>query len=117
MPGGPSDEVIRASDGLVIDGIVRFAEKNLFVLALLESGEWLTDPAVRADLARRVKACVQFVKSGELATRYPESVDSTVRIDLNCTQDPDEEGWKLIQALRTEVESGGLAFNYRRLPG
>ena len=104
------------TSGRVIDGIVRFPESNLFVLALLEEREWDGAPHVRSDFIKRVREYLTFILSGQLALAYPDSTKARIRIDLNCTHDPDEEGWNVIRGVKAEVEANGVLFGYRRLP-
>ena len=70
--------------------LVAQAADGRYLLVMVETRPWGTDPAQPDQLKAKINTYAQFALDGELLRHYPQAVNQPIAIQLDCPEPPDD---------------------------
>ena len=71
--------------------LVAQAADGRYLLVMVETRPWGTDPAQPDQLKAKINTYAQFALDGGLLSHYPQAANQAVVIRLDCPEPPDDE--------------------------
>lgn len=102
-------------DDLVVDGMGIDPVTDVVVLAISDHLSWDEPDHFRA-LERKIGTYIEFVRSGQLGSRMPESAGRAVAIEVICQFEPTSEAASFLDAATRQLKQDeDIQFYYRVL--
>lgn len=114
MTDAPDTRTRGVQNPYVVDRIELDAEHDQVVLVMLESRAW-GGAAHRAELEAKLNSYLAYVQTRGLARDYPGYAGKTVRFQVECAVEPDEETLHFLESAADHCEQEGIAFEVRLL--
>jgi hypothetical protein len=71
--------------------LVAQAADGRYLLVMIETRPWATDPGQADQLKAKINTYAQFALDGGLLRHYPEAANQPIAIRLDCPSTPDEQ--------------------------
>ena len=97
----------------IIDLIANDPRRDQVVLTLIETREWSGLQEQLEQLNDKLSNYFVYVLDGHLAEQYPQYAGQPVRIQLDCTHEPDEQARELLRNATQVANERGLALVIR----
>lgn len=97
------------ADTSTIDVVVQDGDGH-YLLVMVEDRPWGADPAQPVQLRDKINAYTGFVVDGELSRHYPETIDQSVYIQLDCVQHPSADIATILDHARGQLGKLGIGF-------
>jgi len=102
-------EMAGVADTNTIDIVAQDAAGK-FLVVMVETRPWGSDPNQPAQLREKINAYAGFILDGSLARRYPETGGCHVVIQLDCCQAPSDEIAAIIKIAEVQLLKSGIGF-------
>lgn len=100
----------------LIDLIAQDPASNEIVLGMTEPRPWDGSDRRIYELQEKVNAYLSFALDGEMAENFPQFATKTVRLQLDCVEEPDAKTQHFIGIVREQIGFQGIEFSVRVVP-
>ncbi len=94
----------------IIDLITLDQERNEVVLVMLERRPWGLGQVQREQLNDKLNSYFTYVIDGHLLDQYPQYLGKSVRLQLDCVEEPEAEERGMLRAATRVAQENGLSF-------
>lgn len=94
----------------VIDLVTHDPKSDEFVLIMFEPRPWDGSQERLDALQKKVNNYIFFAMGGQLEKYYPQALDKSLRIQLDCHTPPDPKTQTFLDQIRLQFEKEGLKF-------
>jgi Family of unknown function (DUF6572) len=94
----------------VIDLITLDKASDVVVLVMTERRPWGAAAEQLKQIEKKLNRYMGYVLDGFLAEQYPQYLGKSVRIRLDCAEEPRGETVRFVAAMTDAVESHGIHF-------
>ena len=95
---------------MIVDLIELDPATGRVVLAMFERRPWGATPMQFRQIEEKINRYLGYVLEGHLGQQYPQYVGKTVRIRLDCLEEPQGEAVRFITAASHVIRQEGLEF-------
>jgi hypothetical protein len=100
----------------VIDFLAFDAETDDVVLGITEIRPWDGSDERVQEIEEKVNAYLYFALDGAMTTQLPQLEGKSVRLQLDCVQEPDDRMAAVILAIQQMTQNHSVRFTYRVVP-
>ena len=93
----------------VVDVVGQDASGRYLVI-MVESRAWGTDPAQGSQLKEKINAYAGFIMDGTLARQYPETTGQPVDIQLSCCETPYGDFARILEHAAVQLQRLGIGL-------
>lgn len=86
---------------------------NRYLMIMIESRAWGSDPAQASQLREKLNAYAGFIMDGTLARKYPETAGQPVDIQLNCCEEPSGEYATILDHAARQLQQLGVGLRVK----
>ena|SRR5437867_402002 len=97
----------------VIDAIAFDEQSGEVALVMIENREPGSSDQRLYELQEKVNVYLSFALDGEMAEAYPRFAGRPVRLQLDCSQLPDDRTLKMIAVMREQMSFQDIKFHLR----
>ncbi len=114
MTENNQEKLSRGVENPAIVDLISFDERrSQVVLTLIETRSWDQGQAQLEQLNDKLSNYFVYVLDGHLAEQYPQYAGKAVRIQLDCTSEPDDLARELLRNATQVANERGLALVIR----
>lgn len=95
---------------MIVDLIEFDAEADRVILVMTERRPWGGHPRQLLQIEEKINRYLGYVLEGHMGQHYPKYVGKTVRIRLDCAEEPSGEAVKFVAAAGHAIQQEGLDF-------
>lgn len=97
------------SDSTTVD-IVAEDEDGEVMVVMVEDRPWNGGPAQELELREKINLYTDFISGGELVRRFPNAAGRSVRIHLDCVEEPSGTIATIVEYAQLQLEILGIDF-------